>query len=232
MDQYSTKPLLVQKVLGCLIGGAVGDAIAPPEGKNPEEILRATAGSPTLSNRGTVPPRWARATGATDDSHMVQISSRIYLDVNDHLDVYRFAEIVPPIADHRAMCRNGAVTCSCSTASFTPKSGSTSCGSLTSTRASAAWATWSTAARQYGAAPVGIVNACDPQAAYREAIEIFSAAPAQLRPRGRGVMAACVAEAFRPGASVDSIVDVALSLAQEDTRCYRRRRRRLRSHPE
>ena len=68
------------------------------------------------------------------------------------------------------------------------------------------------------AAPVGIVNACDPQAAYREAIEIFSAHQHSFGLEAAGVMAACVAEAFRPGASVDSIVDVALSLAQEGTR--------------
>ena len=48
------------------------------------------------------------------------------------------------------------------------------------------------------AAPVGIVNACDPVAAYREAIEIFSATSGATGWRPPAVMAACVAEAFRP----------------------------------
>lgn len=68
------------------------------------------------------------------------------------------------------------------------------------------------------AAPVGIVNACDPVAAYREAIEVFSAHQWSYGLEAAGVMAACVAEAFRPGASVDSIVDVALAVAKEGTK--------------
>ena len=68
------------------------------------------------------------------------------------------------------------------------------------------------------AAPVGIVNACSPRAAYREAIEIFSAHQSSYGLEAAGVMAACVAEAFRPEASVHSVVETALQLAQEGTR--------------
>jgi ADP-ribosylglycohydrolase len=68
------------------------------------------------------------------------------------------------------------------------------------------------------AAPVGIVNACDPQAAYREAIEIFSAHQWSYGLEAAGVMAACVAEAFRPEATVDTIVEAALAVAKEGTK--------------
>jgi ADP-ribosylglycohydrolase len=68
------------------------------------------------------------------------------------------------------------------------------------------------------AAPVGIANACDPLAAYREAIEIFSAHQWSYGLEAAGVMAACVAEAFRPEATVDSIVQVAIDLAKEGTK--------------
>jgi ADP-ribosylglycohydrolase len=67
------------------------------------------------------------------------------------------------------------------------------------------------------AAPVGIINACQPQNAYREAIEIFSAHQQSYGLEAAGIMAACVAEAFRPGASVDSILTTALSLAKDGT---------------
>src|SRR5262249_24161028 len=63
-----------------------------------------------------------------------------------------------------------------------------------------------------------IVNACDPLAAYREAIEVFSAHQWSYGLEAAGVMAACVAEAFRPQATVDSIIDVALELAKEGTK--------------
>jgi ADP-ribosylglycohydrolase len=67
------------------------------------------------------------------------------------------------------------------------------------------------------ASPVGIVNACAPRAAYREAIEIFSAHQWSYGLEAAAVIAACVAEAFRPAATVDSIVGVALDLAKEGT---------------
>ena len=67
------------------------------------------------------------------------------------------------------------------------------------------------------ASPVGIVNACDPVNAYREAIEIFSAHQWSYGLEAAAVMAACVAEALRPTATVDSVVGTALELAKEGT---------------
>jgi ADP-ribosylglycohydrolase len=222
MDELSSKPLLVQKVLGCLIGGAVGDAMgAPPEGKNPDEIRARYGWITDFVEPWDGPSPLGKGDGRyTDDSHMVQILSRIYLDADDHLDVYRFAkEIVPPIADRpRYVPERGRdmllldrlfypekwLYIRLRLANVDPRIGGlgnmVNCG-----------------AAMY-AAPVGIVNACDPQTAYREAIEIFSAHQHSFGLEAAGVMAACVAEAFRPGASVDSVVGVALSLAKEGTR--------------
>lgn len=222
MDELSSKPLLVQKVLGCLVGGAVGDAMgAPPEGKNPDEIRARYGWITDFVEPWDGPSPLGKGDGRyTDDSHMVQILSRIYLDADDHLDVYRFAkEIVPPIADRpRYVPERGRdmllldrlfypekwLYIRLRLANVDPRIGGlgnmVNCG-----------------AAMY-AAPVGIVNACDPQTAYREAIEIFSAHQHSFGLEAAGVMAACVAEAFRPGASVDSVVGVALSLAKEGTR--------------
>src|SRR5690606_24647635 len=67
------------------------------------------------------------------------------------------------------------------------------------------------------AAPVGIINAGDPVNAYREAVDIFSAHQQSYGLEAAAVMAACVAEAFKSDATVDSIIDVALTLAKEGT---------------
>jgi len=67
-------------------------------------------------------------------------------------------------------------------------------------------------------APVGIVNAGDPEGAYREAIEISGAHQSSYGREAAGVMAASVAEALRPVATVDSIVGVASALARDGTR--------------
>jgi ADP-ribosylglycohydrolase len=68
------------------------------------------------------------------------------------------------------------------------------------------------------AAPVGIVNAADPDAAYREAIDFFAAHQWSYGLEAAGVMAACVAEAFAPDASAESVVAVAQRLAKEGTK--------------
>ena len=68
------------------------------------------------------------------------------------------------------------------------------------------------------AAPIGIVNAGDPVSAYHEAVDVLSAHQYSFGLEAAAVMATAVAEAFRPGASVDSIIDVVLSLAKEGTR--------------
>lgn len=217
-----TQSVLYEKVLGCLVGGAVGDAMgAPPEGKNPEEIRDRYGWITDFVEPWGGPSDVGKGDGRyTDDTHMVQILSQIYLDVADHLDVYRFArEIVPPIADRlRYVPERGQdmlllerlfypekwLYIRLRLANVDPRVGGlgnmVNCG-----------------AAMY-AAPVGIVNACDPANAYREAIEIFSAHQHSYGLEAAGVMAACVAEAFCPEASVDSILEQALSLAKEGTR--------------
>ncbi len=93
---------LYDKVLGCLYGGAVGDAMgAPAEGRLPEEI-QARYGYITDMVEGWDGPSDLGKGDAryTDDSHMVRLLSRCYIEEDDHLDAYSFARrIVPLIAD-------------------------------------------------------------------------------------------------------------------------------------
>jgi ADP-ribosylglycohydrolase len=213
---------LLAKVRGCLYGGAIGDALgAPAEGHRPDEI-RARYGeisdfvepwagpSPTVKGEGRY----------TDDSHMVQVLCRIYIEAGDHLDAYRFTrQVVPLIADEprwipelgraaplieRLFYPEKWLFMRLRLANADPRLGGVgnmvNCG-----------------AAMY-AAPVGMVNACDPLGAYREAIDTFSAHQTSYGLEAAGVMAACVAEAFRPDASVASIVAVALALSKDGTR--------------
>jgi ADP-ribosylglycohydrolase len=68
------------------------------------------------------------------------------------------------------------------------------------------------------AAPVGIVNAGDPERAYREAIEIFGAHQYSYGLEAAGVMAAATAAAFIPGITVDELLVTTIRLAREGTR--------------
>src|SRR5207244_421557 len=67
-------------------------------------------------------------------------------------------------------------------------------------------------------APVGLANACDPDAAYAEALDVAGAHQWSYGREAAAVLAAAVAEAIRPDATVDSIVEVCLRLAHDGTR--------------
>jgi ADP-ribosylglycohydrolase len=66
--------------------------------------------------------------------------------------------------------------------------------------------------------PVGIVNAADPGGAYAEAIDIAGAHQSSYGREAAGVFAAAVAEAVRPGATIESVVDTAVGVAHDGTR--------------
>ena len=214
--------VLLDKVRGCLYGGAIGDAMGAPVEWYTPAMMRESYGKIT----DFVPPlggselRRFRTEGRyTDDSHMVQALSQAYIDEGGHLDAHSFARrIVPLILEPRWIpiherempivellfypekwlyIRNGL-------ANADPRLGGVgnmvNCG-----------------AAMY-AAPIGIVNAGDPVSAYHEAVDVLSAHQYSFGLEAAAVLATAVAEAFRPGASVDSIIDVVLSLAKDGTR--------------
>lgn len=213
--------VLLRKVRGCLYGGAVGDALgAPAEGRTPDEIRDRYGEIVDFVEPWGGPSTVGKGDGRyTDDTHMVQVLGRIYVEAGDHLDVFRFARaIVPLIADEpRWVPEHGRemplvdrlfypekwLLMRLRLANADPRLGGVgnmvNCG-----------------AAMY-AAPVGIVNAAGPRAAYREAVEIFAAHQTSYGLEAAGVMAACVAEAFNPAATVGTIVETALSVANEGT---------------
>ncbi|MCY3906226.1 MAG: ADP-ribosylglycohydrolase family protein [Anaerolineaceae bacterium] len=218
----SDNSVLLDKVRGSLYGGAIGDALgAPVEGYTPERINELygviTDFVPTLDDS---PRRRHRTEGRyTDDTHMVQALSQAYIDEGGHLDAHSFARrIVPLILEPRWIpdlerempiverlfypekwlyIRNGLANADPRTAGA---GNMVNCG-----------------AAMY-ATPVGIVNAGDPVSAYHEAVDVLSAHQHSYGLEAAAVQATAVAEAFRPGASVNSIIDVVLSLARDGTR--------------
>lgn len=67
-------------------------------------------------------------------------------------------------------------------------------------------------------APVGIVNAGNPEGAYAEALDIAGAHQSSYGREAAGVFAAAVAAACAPGATAGSVVETALALAKDGTR--------------
>lgn len=67
-------------------------------------------------------------------------------------------------------------------------------------------------------APVGLVNATNPPAAYAEALDVAGAHQSSYGREAAGVFAAAVAAACGPGATPATVVEAALALAKDGTR--------------
>ena len=97
--------LLLKKVQGCLYGGAIGDAMGGvAEWRMPHEIrerygyitdlVEAWDGPTDESGRGD--GRY------TDDSHMVQLLIRCYLEHGDHLDAHEYFRRIGPMIGYES----------------------------------------------------------------------------------------------------------------------------------
>jgi ADP-ribosylglycohydrolase len=222
--------LLEDKATGALAGAAVADALGgAAEGNTPEAIRERYDGF----IEGIVPPflpdwRHARPIAPyhkgdghiTDDTLMTTALVEVYDRVRDHLDAYAIADHLVPllIGERRWIPELETETILLQRIFLAEK--------------------WLVARLHYGhidpreagvgnivncgaamyAAPIGIANAGAPAGAYAEAIDVAGAHQSSYGREAAGVYAACVAEAMRPGASVSSVVEVALTLAKDGTR--------------
>ena len=211
---------LLKKIQGCLYGGAIGDAMgAPAEWRMPDEIQARYGYITDLVEAWDEANTRGRGHGRyTDDTHMVQLLSHCYLEHGDHLDAHEFLRrIVPKMAlEDRWIPERGRHMPLVERLFYPEKWLYIRWLANADPRYAGVGNMVNCGAAMY-AAPVGIVNACDPLRAYQEAIDIFSAHQYSFGLEAAGVMAACVAEAFKPKASIESIIDAALSVAKDGT---------------
>ena len=215
-----TSDILLKKVQGCLYGGAIGDALgAPAEGRMPEEIRTRYGYITDLVEGWDGPSDLGKGDGRyTDDTHMVQLLSRCYIEHGDHLDAHEFMRrIVPLMAlESRWVPERGREMLLVERLFYPEKWLYMRWLANADPRYAGVGNMVNCGAAMY-AAPVGIVNACDPARAYQEAVDVFSAHQVSFGLEAAAVQAACVAEAFKPEASVSSIIDAALSVAKDGT---------------
>ncbi|AYV27267.1 ADP-ribosylglycohydrolase [Streptomyces sp. ADI95-16] len=221
---------LDDRAAGCLIGAAVGDALGGPvEGWTPDQIVERHGGrvhgvvGPWYEDWRTARPiaPYHKGDGhVTDDTLMTHALVRVYEAVRDHLDAYAVADhLVPDLMTNprwipeleaealplqRIFLAEKWIVTRLHYAHADPREAGAgnivNCG-----------------AAMY-MAPVGIVNAGNPDGAYAEALDIAGAHQSSYGREAAGVFAAAVAAACAPGATAGSVVETALALAKDGTR--------------
>lgn len=226
-----TTPTLDERIAGALVGAAVGDALGGPvEGRPPEQIVARHGGRVT----GVVGPwdgddwRTARPIApyhkgdghVTDDTLMTHALVRVYGKVRGHLDAYAVADhLVPELIGRprwipeleaealplqRVFLAEKWIVARLHYGHVDPREAG--CGNIVNCGAAMYMA------------PVGLVNAAHPHAAYAEALDVAGAHQASYGREAAGVFAAAVAAACAPWATPATVVETCLSLAKDGTR--------------
>ena len=222
--------ILEEKAIGALSGAAVGDSLGgATEGYSPEVLQERFGGlvrdivgpfNVDWKNTRPVSPFHKGNGHITDDTLMTEALINVYEQVRDHLDAYTFADGIVPemmakerwipeleresLLIHRVFHAEKWLVLKLLHAHADPREAGygniVNCG-----------------ATMY-MSPVGIINAGNPEAAYKEAIEIAGAHQSSYGREAAGVFAAAVATAMTPGATIDDVIDNAIECAHDGTK--------------
>jgi ADP-ribosylglycohydrolase len=225
-----SRSALVDRAAGCLAGAAVGDALGgATEGWEASEIVEHYGGLVT----GIVPsirrmkgiekpfsPFHKGDGNVTDDTLLTRALVDVYAEKRDRLTAFDVAErLVPRLVDekiwvpelerddllyHRLFLAEKWLVLKLKYGHADPREAGV--GNIVNCGAA------------IYVAPVGIANAGDPDAAYAEALDVAGAHQWSYGREAAAVLAAAVAEAMRPGATVDSVVETCLRVAHDGTR--------------
>lgn len=192
---------LYDRVLGCLIGGAIGDTLGRPVECWDYPDIVAQHG--VLCNPF---PEWESAAlkeafgeVGTDDTALGDILCHAYLKKGGRISAEEYAQAWVDEMDPKSFwyCQNN--TYELLRAGLSPRS----LGALNIVTGSGLMAV----------NPIGIFNAGDPQQAYLDAVELVSFWQRDLSVLTGAILAASMAAALQPGATVDSVMEATIGVA-------------------
>jgi ADP-ribosylglycohydrolase len=180
--------VLYTKVYGCLVGGLIGDAMgSPAEGKTYQQIQQQFGEIVDFQGAGT------------DDTAIRQQLCDAIIQSNGDVTADEFAASFLKFKDQYYRLWWIPV-----------KNMFHKIESKLALPVDAGWGNMHSSSSAMAISPMGIINACQPRLAAMETFDvaglIHSGASGFCRDAACG-MAAAIAEAFKPGATVDSIID-------------------------
>ena len=219
----SSNKKLKERIHAALCGIAVGEAMgAPVEGWNKNEIISKLGITEELTEfiNGSEPLTGKGYGRITDDTLLTEALIRTYSKGLKHFDAYDYEKyFIPEIAYNKVFVpehnKEEAIierlwyadkypwqklTFNNSEPRSTGIGNSVNCGLAIMVM------------------PIGAVNAGDPFGAYQEAAAFGLAHNESYGLEGGAVMAAAYAEAFRPGSTINSVINESVNLAQDGTK--------------
>lgn len=190
--------LLFKKVFGCLAIGALGDTLGRPVENWHYKDIEATYGRLEDPFQTTTGGNRDFEVG-TDDTALSQILCHCYIDKGRPISVEDYGEYWLKEMNPRKF-----FYCLRNTYELL-KMGH-------SARVTGAF-NIVTGSGLMAINPVGIFNACDPDRAYVDGLDMASVVQRDLDMFIPGIIAAAVAEAFRPGATYESVIETAIRVA-------------------
>jgi len=214
---------LEEKIVGSIVGSALGDALGSPlEKLSHDQIMQYYGkvdrlGVKKIRETPTIPKKGNGY--ITDDTLMALKICEIYSEKKEHLDAYDIFKLIDKIyyektwipefqtnspLIERLFYSEKYIFLSNYLANRDPRSAGignmVNCGAM-----------------MY-CGPIGLVNACDPFSAYKEAISFASAHQWSYGLEAAGVFAAAVSAATIPDITVDKIIEIAIDLANDGTK--------------
>jgi ADP-ribosylglycohydrolase len=229
MSKHGQEQALRERIAGCVYGGAVGDAMgSPTEGMLPSKIKERFGtvtefmepATDAWKEPGNMRPLQKGNGHISDDTLMVECLIRVYAKQRRHLDAYDIADgLVEEIADKTVYIPELGKEAPVISRLYYPEQYLFLRHRLANVdpREAGQGNMVNCGAAMY-MSPVGIMNAGDPEQAYREAIDLAGAHQTSYGREAAGLMAAAVAEALHRDASVDSIVQAVLHFAKDGTK--------------
>lgn len=209
MNQQS---VLYKKVFGCLMGGIIGDAFGGPIEMMHANYIRELHGgvvTELISYRtrpdGFMQPgipgayAWSDKPGTyTDDSYFSLLNARCIIDKGGRINCDDLGEFWARECDidHGWRSLQASYWKLIMTMRPARTLGQGNIGDNSSAMC---------------IGPIGIINACDPYQASLDAYDVVSLMHDEHSREAAGIIAAAVAEAFKPDATVDSIVEAAIN---------------------